>query len=127
MNNLNLIVKGNKIKITPSIRSYAQQKARRLYRYDGSILNISIELGLEHNNMNWKLFAVRGIVKVNGKTLVATERSANAYAAIDRMTRKLDRKLRHRSRKKRFNRAHLRPIELSAKLPKVPYHEAMPV
>lgn len=108
------------MKITPSIKAFATQKARRLFRYDGSIIRVRIELGMELNKENRRLFEAQGIVKVDGKTLVATERSANGYAAIDRMVRKLDRKLRHRNRIKRFNRVHLRPIELSAKLPNVP-------
>jgi len=96
------------------------EKASRLFRHDSRILRVRFDVRMDLNKGRDRIFTARGKVELHGPDLVASERSENAYAAIERMVNKLDRKIRHRHRRLLFKRARPHAIDLPATLPKVP-------
>ncbi len=115
-----IILNGNGLELTEVMKQFAQEKAAKLLRHDGRIIRVRIEVGTEFKKGRERIFTARGIVELHGPDLVASERSENAYVAVERMVNKLDRKIRHRHRRRLFKRVRPRAIDLPSGLPKVP-------
>jgi len=121
-----LILTAHGLELTEAMKQFMREKTARLFRHDGRILRVRIDVGMELNKGRDRIFTVRGIVELNGPDLVAFERSENAYAAIERVVNKLDRKLRHRHRRRLFKRTRPPMIDLPAALPKLPVRPNRP-
>src|SRR5690606_13087721 len=96
-----------------------REKTNKLFRYESRIIRVRVELGMELNKHQDRIFSARGIVEIDGPDLVASEQADNAYVAIDQVVYKLGRQLRHRHRLRLFKRVRPRAIDLPAALPKV--------
>ncbi len=114
----NLIMTGHGLKLTEALKAFIQEKTNLLFRHDGRIIRIRVELGMELSRESKLLFTARGILEIDGPVMVVCEKSENAYTAIEFMVRKLDRRLRQRHRRRRYKRVHPRAIDLPADLPK---------
>jgi putative sigma-54 modulation protein len=96
-------ITGRHIDVTPAIREYAQ-KIERLHRYFDRIQ--SIECILEKRD-NSHLFEVELIVDVEHfHAMVAKDKHEDLYAAIDRVTDKMERQLTDHKERLR-NRKHI--------------------
>lgn len=113
-----LIMTGHGLVLTDSLRDFISGKTNRLFRHDGRIIRIRVELGMELNRESQRIFSARGLLEIEGPTMVACENSESAYKAIELMVQKLDRQLRQRHRRRRYKRLHPRSIDVPASLPK---------
>ena len=123
-----LIMTGHGLVLTDSLRDFISGKTNRLFRHDGRIIRIRVELGMDLNRESQRIFSARGLLEIEGPTMVACEKSESAYKAIELMVHKLDRQLRQRHRRRRYKRVHPRSIDVPANLPKTgitdPYGES---
>jgi len=119
MNNHDLILSGNHIELTDALKAYVAEKTDKLFRHEGRIVRLRVELDCEQPKHGDRLFKAQGIISISGPDLVASETSADMHGSIDAMVQKLDRMLRNRARHQRDKRDHPHAIDLPADLPKV--------
>lgn len=119
MNNEKLIISGNRLELTPAIKSMVVEKTERLFRHDDRIIRIRVELEHETDNTSHGAFLARGQIEANGPTMTITAKTEDLYKSIDQMVEKLDRKLRRRHRLQKVKRNNPRDIDIPADLPKV--------
>lgn len=118
-NTSELIMTGNGLELTDSLKRYIQDKTDKLFRHESRIIRIRVELGMELNKHQERIFAARGMVSIDGPDLIASGQAGNGYVAIDQVVQKLGRQLRHRHRLRLFKRGRPHAIDLPADLPKV--------
>jgi putative sigma-54 modulation protein len=92
---LRLQVKGRNLDVTDSIRSYAEQKLKKLDKQLNDATEIELELAVEKNPSIAANQIAEATVWTKGPTLRAREASEDMRASIDQLTEKLVRQVRH--------------------------------
>ena len=100
---LRLQVKGKNLDVTDSIRSYAEQKLKKLDKQLNDATEVELELAVEKNPSIAANQIAEATVWTKGPTLRAREASEDMRASIDQLTEKLVRQVRH-YREKRSHR-----------------------
>jgi putative sigma-54 modulation protein len=91
---MQLNISGHHIDVTDALRSYAEEKLRKLERHYENITNAHVVLSVDKLEQR-----AEATVHVSGGELFADAASENLYAAIDALIDKLDRQLiRHKER-----------------------------
>lgn len=113
-----LIVSGIHLELTPSLKTYVQEKIERLFRHEERIVRIRVELECDMKQSVGKRFSAKGHIIIHGPDMDAAVSSDECHKAVALLVDKLDRMLRRRSRlfKVRRHRAH--PVEIGGPLPK---------
>ena len=112
-NNHELIVSGIHLDLTPSLKTYVQEKAERLFRHEDRIVRIRVELELDSKENVATRFKAKGHIEINGPDMNASVSSDECHKAVSLLTDKLDRMLRRRSRLHKEKRNHPHSIEFS--------------
>jgi putative sigma-54 modulation protein len=92
---LRLQVKGKNLDVTDSIRSYAEQKLKKLDKQLNEATEVELELAVEKNPSIAANQIAEATVWTKGPTLRAREASEDMRASIDQLTEKLVRQVRH--------------------------------
>jgi putative sigma-54 modulation protein len=98
-------VKGRNVEVSESIRSYAEQKLRKLDRQLGDATRVELELREEKNPSISANQVAEVTVWTKGPTLRAREASSDMRASIDQLAEKLARQVTH-YRDKRVTARH---------------------
>ncbi|MDT8409979.1 MAG: ribosome-associated translation inhibitor RaiA [Wenzhouxiangellaceae bacterium] len=100
-------VTGQNVEVTQALRAYVTEKMERLDRHFGNLIGGHVVLRLERIE-----HLAEGTVAVGGRTkdIHAEAVDEDMYAAIDKMTDKLDRQVRRHKQKVTNHRAE-RPTE----------------
>ncbi|HYZ77798.1 MAG TPA: ribosome-associated translation inhibitor RaiA [Gaiellaceae bacterium] len=101
---MRLQVKGKNLDVSDSIRSYAEEKLRKLERQLADPTQIELELSVERNPSISANNVAEATIWTKGPTLRAREASADMRASIDQLVDKLERQVT-RYRQKRRRRA----------------------
>lgn len=112
-NNHELIVSGIHLDLTPSLKTYVQEKAERLFRHEDRIVRIRVELELDSKENVFTRFKAKGHIEIHGPDMNASVSSDECHKAVSLLTDKLDRMLRRRSRLKKEKRNHPHSIEFA--------------
>lgn len=112
-NNRELIVSGIRLELTPSLKTYVQEKTERLFRHEERILRIRVELEMDANETVSSRFKAKGRIEINGPDMNATVSANECHKAVSLLTDKLDRMLRKRACAFKVKRNHPRTIEIS--------------
>lgn len=112
-NNHELIVSGIHLELTPSLKTYVQEKTDRLFRHEERIVRIRVELEYDGKVDVSSRFKAKGHILINGPDMNAVVASDECHKAISLLTDKLDRMLRRRSRLLKEKRNHPRSIEFN--------------
>jgi putative sigma-54 modulation protein len=88
-------VKGKNLDVTDSIRSYAEQKLKKLDKQLNEATEVELELAVEKNPSIAANQIAEATVWTKGPTLRAREASGDMRASIDQLTEKLVRQVRH--------------------------------
>src|SRR5919205_2413765 len=100
---MRLQVKGKNLEVSDSIRTYAEEKLRKLERQLADPTQVELELSLERNPSIAANHIAEATIWTKGPTLRAREASGDMRASIDQLTDKLLRQVEHyrakRSRK----------------------------
>jgi putative sigma-54 modulation protein len=112
---LRLQVKGKNLDVTDSIRSYAEQKLKKLDKQLNPATEVELELRVEKNPSIAANQIAEATVWTKGPTLRAREASEDMRASIDQLTEKLVRQVRHYRDKRshRGSRNHV-PVDEGA-------------
>ena len=108
---MRLQVRGRNLEVSDSIRSYAEQKLRKLDRQLGDGTRVELELAVEKNPSISANQVAEATVWTKGPTLRAKEASTDMRASIDQLADKLLRQVRHyRDRRNRKNARQSTPV-----------------
>ena len=97
---MRLRVKGKNVEVTESIRSYAEEKLRKLERHLNDPTRVELELAVERNPSISASHVAEATIFTKGPTLRAREASPDMKASIDQLADKLERQVK-RYREKR--------------------------
>jgi ribosome hibernation promoting factor len=115
---MRLQVKGRNLEVSDSIRSYAEEKLRKLERQLADPTQVELELSVERNPSIAANHVAEATIWTKGPTLRAREASADMRASIDQLVDKLERQVtRYRQKRRRRTRddgSNVRPIPVRA-------------
>ena len=92
---MRLQVKGKNLEVSDSIRSYAEQKLRKLDRQLHDLTRVELELAVERNPSIAANQVAEATIWTKGPVLRAREASGDMRASIDQLTEKLLRQVKH--------------------------------
>jgi putative sigma-54 modulation protein len=99
---MRLQVKGKNVEVSPAIRSYAEEKLRKLERQLADPTRVELELAVERNPSIADKVVAEATIWTKGPVLRAQERSTDMRASIDLLTDKLERQVtRYRQKRRR--------------------------
>ena len=91
---MNLHLTGHHVEITPAIRDYVTSKLARINRHFESVIDVNVIMTVEKLDQK-----IEASVHLSGKDIHVEANDADMYAAIDRLTDKLDRQIiKHKER-----------------------------
>ena len=120
MNNENpqsVIVTGIHFDLTPSLKTFVQQKAERLFRHEEHVSRIRVELEFEKRS-GYSWFVAKGHIISQGLDLNASVGTDECHQSVLLLVDKLDRMLRRRAIFGKKSRNHPHGVELATALPK---------
>jgi ribosomal subunit interface protein len=93
-----LIVSGIHLDLTPSLKTFVQEKTQRLFRHEERISRIRVELECDPKQSVAKRFSAKGHITITGPTLNAVVASDECHKAVSLLIDKLDRMLHRRAK-----------------------------
>jgi putative sigma-54 modulation protein len=97
-------VKGKNLEVSESIRTYAEEKLRKLDRHLAPPTQVELELAVEKNPSISSNHVAEATVWTKGPVLRARETSPDMRASIDQLVDKLERQVkRYRDKRRRRN------------------------
>jgi putative sigma-54 modulation protein len=103
---MRLQVKGKNLEVSESIRTYAEEKLRKLDRHLAPPTQVELELAVEKNPSIASNHVAEATVWTKGPVLRARETSPDMRASIDQLVDKLERQVkRYRDKRRRRNHA----------------------
>ena len=98
---MNLTVTGHHVDVTSSMRNYVDEKMERLQRRSDNLFGVHVILTVEKIRRK-----AEATIQISGTKLYADTTETDMYAAIDKLTDKLDRQLvRHKEKQKSQRRS----------------------
>lgn len=110
-NHREIIVAGIHLELTPSLKTFVQEKAARLFRHEDRILRLRFEL--ECDPTQTARFTAKGHVEIRGPNLNATVTAEECHQAVFLLIGKLDRMLERRAQLHKSKRKQPRAIEVA--------------
>lgn len=101
-------ITGHHVDVSPALRAYVTEKMQRLSRHFDHVISIDVILNVEKLDQ-----IAEATVNAGGRTLFATHKAPDLYAAIDGMTDKIDRQVRRLKAKLRNNH-HAKPQRMAS-------------
>ena len=98
---MRLQVKGKNLEISDSIRSYAEQKLRKLDKQLGDLVQVELELMVERNPSIHDNQVAEATVFTKGHPLRVRAATSDMRASIDGLTDKLSREVKKYQEKRR--------------------------
>lgn len=102
---MRLQVKGKNLEVSDSLRSYAEQKLRKLDRLVPDLAQIELELSVERNPSIAANQVAEATIWAKGQTLRGREATRDMKASIDELVDNLERQVK-RYKAKRRRRPH---------------------
>lgn len=110
-NHHEIIVAGIHLELTPSLKTFVQEKAARLFRHEDRILRLRFEL--ECDPTQTARFTAKGHIEIRGPNLNATVTAEECHKAVFLLIGKLDRMLERRAQLHKSKRKQLRAHEVA--------------
>ncbi len=117
-NNHELIVSGIHLDLTPSLKTYVQEKAERLFRHEERIVRLRVELECDRSNTSGVQFTAKGHIQIHGPDMNASVQADECHKAVSLLVDKLDRMLQRRHQLHRVKRNHPHAVDLNVEIPK---------
>jgi putative sigma-54 modulation protein len=114
-----LQVKGKNLDVTPSLRSYAQEKLGKLEKHLNDSARLELELAVERNPSISANKVAEATIWTKGPIIRARESSTDMKASIDLLVDKLERQAQRLRQKRRRSsaRSHTNPPEVRPVVP----------
>ena len=124
---MQLQVKGKNLEMSDTIRSYAEEKFRKLERHLADPTKVELELSLEKNPSIADNHVAEATIWTKGPTLRACESSSDWRASIDELVGKLERQAKRYREKRRNHHVHTNSAPLLAQGAATEYSRGAPV
>ncbi len=96
---MNLLLTGNHVEVSPSLRAFVENKLERVIRHFDQIIEIEVILGVEKTTEKDLRQQAEVNLRIKGNVFHADHTAEDLYAAIDGMIDKLDRQvLKHKGK-----------------------------
>ncbi len=112
-----VIVSGIHLELTPSLKTFVQDKADRLFRHQERITRVRVELECDPKQAVAQRFTAKGHIQIYGPDMNASVSSDECHKAVAMLIDKLDRMLERRSHMLKAKRQHVRVTDLEAAVP----------
>jgi putative sigma-54 modulation protein len=99
MKKMKIVIKGNNIKVSESLREYIEDKIGRLTKYYDKITKAEVELLYQDNKSAEETQRVEVTLVANGTYFRCEEASISMYASIDIVSEKLGRQIQRYKQK----------------------------
>ena len=106
-----VIVSGIHLDLTPSLKTFVQEKAARLFRHEERIIRLLVELEHDVGQPPARRFHAKGHIQSYGPEMNAVVTSDECHKAIMLLIDKLNRMLRRRARFNKVRRHQVGAIE----------------
>jgi putative sigma-54 modulation protein len=116
-NTQEVIVSGIHLELTPSLKTFVQDKAERLFRHQERITRIRVELECDSKQAVAQRFTAKGHIQIFGPDMNASVSSDECHKAVAMLIDKLDRMLERRAHMMKAKRQHVRVTDLEAAVP----------
>lgn len=116
-NTQEVIVSGIHLELTPSLKTFVQDKADRLFRHQERITRVRVELECDSKQAVSHRFTAKGHIQIYGPDMNASVSSDECHKAVAMLIDKLDRMLERRSHMVKAKRQHVRVTDLEAAVP----------
>ncbi len=111
---MNLLLTGQHVDISPSIREYVETKLERVIRHFDQIIDIAVVLGVEKPSEKDKRQRAEANLRVKGNVIHIEHYAEDLYAAIDGLVDKLDRQVvRHKDKVQSHKNESLKNLSAS--------------
>jgi len=114
-----VIVSGIHLDLTPSLKSYVNDKVGLLFRHEERIVRVRVELENDGKNDATRPFIAKGHVTIHGPDLNCSVAAEQCHEAVDLLVDKLNRMMRRRARLLKVKRKQLHAVEFGTLLPKM--------
>jgi putative sigma-54 modulation protein len=98
---MKLILSTHNITLTDAIEDHILNKLEKLDHYDKRALDARVTLEHDHTRVPEKQFSCSIRLDMRGPDLFAEDRERDLYAAIDRVTKKIEQQIRKRHSKRK--------------------------
>ena len=112
-----VIVSGIHLDLSPSLKTFVQEKTERLFRHQERIIRIRVELECDPKQAVANRFTAKGHIQINGPDMNASVSSDECHKATAMLIDKLDRMLERRARMFKAKRHQTREIDIEAAMP----------
>ena len=116
-NHHELIVSGIHLELTPSLKTFVQEKMERLFRHEENIIRIRVELECDPKEAVATRFKAKGHITIHGPEMNAAVEADECHKAVALLVDKLDRMLARRHQLKRAKRHQSHGVSLDTEFP----------
>ena len=116
-NNHELIVSGIHLELTPSLKTFVQEKTERLFRHEERIVRIRVELECDPKETVGTRFKAKGHIVIHGPDMNASVEADECHKAVALLVDKLDRMLARAHQLKRAKRHQSPGVKLGTEFP----------
>ena len=116
-NHPDLIVSEIHLELTPSLKTFVQEKAERLFRHEERIVRLRIELECDPKRAVGNRFTAKGHIEIHGPDMNACVESNECHKAVAMLVDKLNRMLRRRARLFKVKRKDTHAVDMADALP----------
>jgi putative sigma-54 modulation protein len=114
-----IIMQGIHVELTPALVNAIREKFGTLLHHDDRIVRLHVRLHKDQKLGHQYHYTATARVELRGPDLVAHADDKDAYAALDKLSQKLDELLERRHDRRKDKRNHPHAVELDSPLPKV--------
>ncbi len=120
MNSINnapeLIVSGIRLDLTPSLKTFVQEKTERLFRHQERFVRLRVELECDLKQSVSNRFTAKGRIEIHGPDMNASVSTDECHKSIALLVDKLDRMLHRRAKSYKAKRHSDHPATIEAAL-----------
>ena len=116
---MRLIIKANKIELSPALRAYCQTKMDKIEKYLGTLKALSVEITVAKEvggQRQGKIFRSEVSLRLPGELLRVEKSAADLYKAIDKVEEHLERAIKKHKDKLTAKTKKSRPAKSGLRL-----------
>ncbi|HEY6166555.1 MAG TPA: ribosome-associated translation inhibitor RaiA [Verrucomicrobiae bacterium] len=96
---MKLVLTSHNIKLTDAIETHIMNRIDKLDHFEQRAVDTRVTIEHDHTKVPEKQFSCSMRLAVRGKDLFAEDKDADLYAAIDKVTKKIEQQIRKRHSK----------------------------
>ncbi len=112
-----VIVSGIHLDLTPSLKTFVQEKAERLFRHQERIIRVRVELECDPKQAVSHRFTAKGHIQIYGPDMNASVSADECHKAVAMLIDKLDRMIERRAHMVKAKRQRIRVTDLEGAVP----------